>query len=66
MPKDYKRRMLSIICHDLKTWLQERCSEFSRLFHTLRRLVTGPRVSTSQNVSQFPDHFAFSRFENEV
>ena len=45
MPEDYKCRMLSIICPDLKTWLQERCSEFSRLFHTLRRLVTGPRLN---------------------
>ena len=55
-----------IICPDLKTWLQERPSEFSRLFCTFRRLVTGPRLSTPQNVSQVPDYFAFSRSENEV
>ena len=30
---------LSLFCPDLKTWLQERCPEFSRLFHTLCRLI---------------------------
>ena len=34
-----KRRMFIIIFPDLKTWFQERCPEFSRLFRTLRRLI---------------------------
>ena len=64
MSEDYA----SNVKHYLSRFKNMRCCEFDGLFRTLHRLVTGPRLSTSQNVSQltFLDYFAFSRSENEV